>query len=276
MRGREVPSPFRLVLVGWGAISQRLAALLWERAQITPIAVALRSHTATVVRLPGDIRLISDPKELLPLRPDLVVEAASVSAVAPWGRAAMAAGAGFAPVSIAALLDDALHSALRAGDRGWLLYPSGAIGGLDILRSARNAGLVRVEHRVLKPAHAWKGTAAEACVDLDALKVATEFAHGSVREIAAQYPQNANSTATTAFAGLGLDGTHVRLVADPGLDKNVHVIEIEAKCGNYTLRFENNPIPDNPKTSEMAALSLLTLIEAEAASMRRRPSRTDL
>lgn len=268
--------PFRLVLVGWGSISRRVLTLLSERAaHIVPVAVALRPGSPSAADLPPGVQLITDPAELAALRPDLVVEAAGRSAVGPWGLAALTAGADFAPVSISALLDDALHDVLRAQTQngGRLLYPSGAIGGMDVLRSAQVSGLIRVEHAILKPARAWKGTAAETLLDLDLLQGPTEFASGSVRQIAAQYPQNANSTVTTALAGLGPDRTHVRLVADPQLSHNVHQIEVEAASGKFSLRFENMPMPGNPKTSDMTALSLVTLIEAEAALRSRREAR---
>ena len=48
---------------------------------------------------------------------------------------------------------------------------------------------------------AWKGTVAEALVDLDALTAAHTVFDGPVREGARLYPQNVNISAAAAIAG---------------------------------------------------------------------------
>lgn len=259
----------RLVIVGRGSMARRVVDLL--RARCSPVdlvGIGLRETEAPGAGQSG-ARLLAGPGGLSALQADLVVEAASAGAVETWGRAAFLAGAHFAPISTSAFTDDDLLARLReaaAAANRRLIIPNGAVGGIDLLRAASLLPLRRVEHVVAKPPEAWRGTAASGYVDLDAITGPVEFLAGSARELAALFPQNANATVTTSLAGIGLDRTMVRLVADPGLDRNRHTLRIEGDAGEYNVVLSNAPIAGNPKTSELTALSLVMLIEDQARS----------
>ena len=173
-------------------------------------------------------------------------------------------------VSIGALADEVLRSKLelaaREGD-AQLLTVSGAIGGLDALDAARSAGLDSVVYTGRKPPGAWKDTPADQMFDLAGLQVATTIFEGTAADAARLYPKNANVTAAVAIAGVGFDKTQVRLMADPSVTQNVHELEVRGAFGRFIIRLENNPLPDNPKTSWLAALS----IEAELRNYLRLP-----
>ena len=145
---------------------------------------------------------------------------------------------------------------LGQGDGARLLIAPGAIGGLDALAAARLGGLERVVHTVIKPPAAWAGSPAEALLDLPRLAEARLFYEGPARAAAAAYPQNANVSATIALAGIGLDRTRVRLIADPAAAGNLHRLEASGRFGTMQVEMAGRPLPDNPKTSAMAALSL--------------------
>ena len=145
-------------------------------------------------------------------------------------------------------------AARRGGAR--LLISGGAIGGLDVLSAARLSGLLSVEYIGRKPPAAWRGTAAEKSLDLSNIREETTFFRGTAREAAGAYPQNANVAAVVALAGLGFDATRVRLVADPGAARNIHVLEVKSHCVAFTIQLEGVPSPDNPRTSLTAGYSL--------------------
>jgi aspartate dehydrogenase len=259
-------SDLALVLVGWGAIASRVAALLLERkAPVRIVGVAMRDITRPRdMALPEGALALSDPTGLAALNPDLVVEAAGRDSVEPWGRAAFSAGADFAVSSTSALTDDALRDGLlaRAQARGRrLLVPPGALGGIDALSAAARLPLDHVRHEIAKPPTAWAGTAAETLCDLANLDAPVTFFEGTAREAAARFPQNANVAVISALAGLGLDRTTLALVADPGARLNRHVVHAEGAFGRMTITLENRPLATNPKSSEMTALSLVRLIE---------------
>jgi len=60
-----------------------------------------------------------------------------------------------------------------------------------------------------------------------------------------------------SLAGVGFDRTRLKVVADPALGFNTHSITIRGKTGTISLRFENVPSPDNPKTAMLACYSAL-------------------
>ncbi len=68
--------------------------------------------------------------------------------------------------------------------------------------------------------------------------------------------------ATIALAGLGFEATECSLTADPGAPGNVHLIEAEGAFGQLRIEVRGKPLPENPKTSTLAALSVLRAIRS--------------
>ncbi len=254
-----------IVLVGFGAIGSTLARLLQERGGATRVAaIGLRYSSQTRTGLPVGVPVLTHPSQLAAVDAGLVVEVAGRDAVAPWGRAALGAGKSFAVSSASAFVDDALLqelTELATTHEAQLIIPPGALGGIDALSAAARMGLDRVEHSIVKPPRAWIGTEAETLCDLPNLRAAQTFFEGTAREAAARFPQNANVALVVALAGLGADRSIVTLTADPDSPGNRHLIVASGAFGAMTLKFDNAPLPENPKSSAMTALSLVRLIE---------------
>ncbi len=53
----------------------------------------------------------------------------------------------------------------------------------------------------------------------------------------------------------------VELWADPAVERNIHEIFLKAEFGDIYLKVNNVQSPDNPATSYLAALSILTLLK---------------
>jgi aspartate dehydrogenase len=262
-----------VAIIGFGAIGRFVAEKLPGIAGARLVCVLVRPARVAEVRrlLPaGAAPVVSDLPELVRLAPDLVLECAGHEAVQQYGEGGLEAGLDFAPISVGALATPGLLERLRAAakrGRAKLILPAGAVAGIDAIRAARQGGLDSVEYLSRKPPAAWRGTPAEKLVDLEGLRAATVFYEGNAGEAARNYPQNANVAATVALAGLGLEATRVKLVADPSARGNRHEIRASGAFGRLEIAIEGKPLPGNPKTSTLAALSLLRLVENRAGEM---------
>jgi aspartate dehydrogenase len=249
-----------VAIIGFGAIGRAVAdEIRKEKRGLRLTAVAVRSaQSEAAASLPRDVSIVDDPWALLALRPDLAVECAGHEALAFYAPVLLANGIDVMAASTGALAKPGVLEAWlpeSGHGRGRIIVPAGAIAGLDGLGAHRIAGLEQVIYTSIKPPEAWRGTPAEEVVDLDELKQPFMFFQGSAREAALAYPKNANLAATVGLAGIGLDATLVRLIADPAADGNTGIIEASGAIG--TLRVEQHgAASSNPKTSASTAYSL--------------------
>jgi len=257
-----------ILLIGMGAVGRHVARALQTEANRVRLSILVRSQYVPEVKaradevVPGEVQVV-DRYEKLTDMPELAVECAGHAAVAEFGEECLTSGADFLVTSVGALTDAPLLKRLERASRthmGKLMIPAGAIAGVDAIAAARYGGLERVRYSSRKAPEAWRGTPAEKMCDLGMLRGPTAFYTGAAGEAARLFPQNANVAATIALAGLGFDQTEVSLSADPGAPGNVHVIEAEGAFGKLRIEVEGRPLPENPKTSTLAALSVLRAI----------------
>jgi aspartate dehydrogenase len=257
-----------ILLIGMGAVGRHVARALQNEANRVRLSILVRGQYVREVKArvdevaPGEVQVV-DRYERLTDMPELAVECAGHAAVAEFGEECLTSGADFLVTSVGALTDAPLLKRLERASRthmGKLMIPAGAIAGVDAIAAARYGGLERVRYSSRKAPEAWRGTAAEKMCDLGALRGPTAFYTGAAGEAARLFPQNANVAATIALAGLGFDRTEVSLNADPDAPGNVHIIEAEGAFGRLRVEIENKPLDENPKTSTLAALSVLRAI----------------
>lgn len=255
-----------LGLVGYGAIGAALLRLaVGDLSRITVLARPGRGAEAGHALAADGIaaEVVETAGDLIASRPDLIVECAGHGAVRDAALPALRAGIDVILVSVGALADAALETALRraAAEGGAkLILPAGAIGGIDLLAALATAGGCEVTYRGTKPPAAWRGTPAEAAVDLAALTAPATFFTGTAREAAAMYPKNANVAATLALAGAGFEATRVELVADPAAPGNLHAWSVRSPVASCEMRIENRATPGNAKTSATTVHSVLRAI----------------
>ena len=191
---------------------------------------------------------------------DLVIEAASPQAVREYAMRIVSSGKDMLIMSVGGLADPNFREELFqvAKKKGAKIYlPSGAIGGLDIIRSARVAGIEEVRIRSTKNPRAFG-------VDV---RGRTKIFAGTAREAIERFPRSTNVTVLLSIVS-GRD-VLVELYADPEVDSNVHEIYIQGKFGEATITVRNVPSEDNPRTSYLAALSpvsVLDLIDSEVVA----------
>ncbi len=256
-----------ITLIGFGAIGRSLYARMqgYPGVRITHIVVP-EAHAAEARNAAGHAEVCSQ----VPALTDLVIECAGHQALTEHVIPALRRGVECAVVSTGALSEPGLPEKLAeaaAQGRTQLHLLSGAIGGVDAIAAARLAGLDSVTYTGRKPPTGWRGTPAEDVVNLDTITEPTVILEGSARDAARLYPKNANVSATVSLAGLGLDATRVRLIADPTVSENIHEIEVRGAFGEMRITMRGKPLPDNPKTSALTVLSALRFLQNRTATV---------
>jgi len=197
---------------------------------------------------------------------DLLVECASQKAVYEIIPAALHAHCDVMIMSVGAFSDENLYRTIRelAKENNCKVYlPSGAIVGLDGLKSASSEEIHSVTLTTQKPPRGLAGAPyiVRNNIDLDRITGKTVLFEGPASEAVKEFPANVNVAATLSIAGIGFENTRVKIVANPALTRNIHEISVEGAFGEFTTRVENLPSPTNPKSSYLASLSAIATLK---------------
>jgi aspartate dehydrogenase len=190
------------------------------------------------------VTVVASLEEMLKLEPKVIVEAASQQAAREYVERVVSAGIDLIVMSTGALLDLNVQSSK-------IHVPSGAVGGLDALSSAALAGVDEVVLTSRKNPRAFEMNNREA-------KVVYE---GSAEEAARLYPREMNVAATLALTVKPVK-VSVQVVSDPAVQRNTHEFQVKWRFGEMFLRFANEPHPENPRTSALAAWSAIKLLQS--------------
>jgi aspartate dehydrogenase len=182
---------------------------------------------------------------------DIVVEAASVSAVKNYAGRVLSHNKDLVIMSVGALSDTVFRDeirklAMKAGRK--IHIPSGAIFGLDNLKIGRISEITRLLLRTTK-------SPSSLGIIADSRRL---IFSGKANECIKAYPKNVNVSVAMSLAA-GRD-TDVELWVDPSVDRNVHELFIEGSFGETYIRVTNIPSPGHTATSYLAALSILSLL----------------
>jgi len=197
---------------------------------------------------------------------ELVIEAASQEAVVEYGPKVLSAGVGLMVLSVGALAEgELLHmmQELAKQNKVNIYIPSGAIAGLDGVRSASMAGIEEVSLTTIKPVAGLKGAdfLEEEGIDLTDISSPVTVFEGTAEEAVKKFPKNINVAATLGLCGVGLASTKVKIVADPSASRNKHKICVKGRFGKLSVEVLNQPSISNPKTSYLAALSAVACLK---------------
>ena len=256
----------KIAVIGNGAIAKYAMQELTRRGHevVAQVLRQERIEALSIATAPDHPRKVSSIKDLPP-DTEHVIDCAGHHALALHGPPTLRSGLNLTTLSLGALAEADLYdvlkkSAIEGGSR--LYLASGAIGSLDCLRAASIGHLDAVKYIGRKPPEGWLGSAAEKEIDLAEMKgkPQTHF-HGSARVAAIRYPKNANVAAAVALAGLGFDETEVELIADPTITTNIHEIHAEGDFGTLTFQISGTALPENPRSSALAAMSAVSTFE---------------
>ncbi len=154
-----------------------------------------------------------------------------------------------------------LAQAIRA--RIPIILPSGALAGLDGIKSARIGKIRSVLLTTRKPPLSFSGAPGvqNRKLRLESIRKPMVIFDGNAQKAARLFPQNINVAATLALAGIGAARTRVRIIADPHVINNSHTIESVGDFGILISRTENRPSVRNRKTSQLAVYSAIATLE---------------
>lgn len=202
----------------------------------------------------------------------LVIEAASQEFIRDYAVNILNSGKDLMVMSTGALLDELTFSRIidAAEKTGRKVYiPSGAIVGIDNIKSAALGNIKEITLTTRKPPESFKDAdlIRKVKIDLSSIKRPLVLYEGPAREAVKILPQNINVAATLSLAGVGPDKTKVKVIADPTIKDIIHEIQVKGEFGEIYTRAVNKPFPNNPRTSYIAALSAITTLKRITSSI---------
>ncbi len=267
-------NPLRVALGGFGNVGQAVAPRLV--AGHVP-ACQLSAVTATDLDRARRNAADLDPAPLivplaeLPDHADVIVECAVYEAFESIARTAIEAGKPLICVSSGALGAHLDLIDLAAAKGVYIHVASGALPGLDILRSAKESGIssVRLTSRTRPISLAKEPYVLAQGFDFSTPpEESVKVFEGSAREAAAAFPRHFNVAVALGLAGAGLDETHIQLWCDPAVKGAVHLLEVESEAIGLTMQSRNIPSKLNPSTSSIVGPSILAALREMVSPIR--------
>ncbi len=193
---------------------------------------------------------------------DLIVECLPASVVPALAAEVFKHGRDMIVISSAALLlyPEILEAQKNSGSR--IIVPSGALAGLDGVKAMREMGIESARISSTKPPKGFDGAPyiLEKNITLSAIEDRTLIFTGNAFAASKAFPANVNVAATLSLAGIGPEKTQVEVWADPAAISNIHEITVKTRFSTLTSRIENMPDPANPKSSVLAARSVIATL----------------
>ncbi len=255
----------KIGLLGCGAIGTQIALAIDSGkipCSLTHVFDSSRENALKLVSQLNNKPEIVENSHLLSSHPvNIVVEAASQNAVQDVGLSVLQNKRDLMIMSAGALLDESIYDILSDACEHFkktILLPSGAIAGLDGLKSVKDE-LESLSITTTKHPNSLKGAKFFETFDIDlgSINSPAMIFEGTAKEAVSLFPANINVAALLSLSGIGSEKTGVKIIADSNTDKNTHHIVAEGKFGKMTFTIENYPDVRNPKTSRLAILSAI-------------------
>lgn len=253
----------RLALIGCGHLGKIIVEACQKDLLPGYELVGVLGRTperAKALAADGDCAACADLDALLALRPEYVVECASVQAVKDYALPILTSGAQLVLLSIGALADPAFRSKVEAAavSGGTHVHlASGAVGGFDVLTTVSLMALASGEP-LTAGIHTHKGPKSLENTPVYLPQLATDATErtvfaGNAVEAIGLLPTKVNVAVAASLATAGPERTGVQITSVPGFVGDDH--RIEAKCGGVTAIVDIYS-----STSDIAAWSTVALL----------------
>ena len=259
----------RVGIIGYGSIGKEIIAATRRHEIPNARIVALFDKESTVFNSvdydTGELHLFSDFDEFYNSKIysniDIIIECASKGAVKEYGMKIIKSKKVLIVLSVGAFSDEDYLRELQNLSKlnnTRILIPTGAIAGLDSIRSVKKylntVTIVTTKNpKSLVGAPYFKSSK----IRIDEISKETVLFEGNAADAIELFPANVNVAVSIALAGIGLVKTQVKIVADPTLSVNKHEIVGEGAFGKLHIVVQNIPSPSNPRTSYLASLSAI-------------------
>lgn len=259
----------KVAVIGYGSIGKEIIASAKRQEIPNAKIVAVFDKQSQVVNSVdnqnSDVHLFSDFDEFYNSQTysnlDVIIECASKDAVKEYGKKIIESKKDLIVLSVGAFSDKKYLVELQDLsnlNNTKILIPTGAIAGLDSIRSVKkyldSLSITTTKHpKSLAGAPFFKRSK----IKLDDINSETVLFEGNASTAIELFPANVNVAVATALAGIGLEKTRVSIKADPLISVNKHEIVAKGSFGEIHIIVQNMPSPSNPKTSYLASLSAI-------------------
>ena len=264
-----MPKKLKIGIVGCGAIGTSLAKAVLKHfcaeaklSSFFDIDSDKAKGLAKICRIKSSI--VAGSLDSLIKSSDLVIEAAQIKSCWEIARRSLSQGRDIIILSVGGVVNKVKELTEIARKNNAKIYiPSGAVCGIDGLKAASLGRIKKVILTTRKNPASFEGVdyIRRKKINLDKIKKDTVLFSGNALGAIKAFPKNINVAATLSIAGIGAVKTKVRIIASPGVKRNIHEIYIESDTGVLTSRVQNLIHPSNPKTSFLAVLSATAMLK---------------
>lgn len=261
---------YKIAIIGSGSLASIIGKYvftdLYEDFEIVGI---LSGRIENALKLGNEVKskAYNGFDEMIKDKPDYVIEAASPSVVKDSAFKILENGINLIVLSVGAFADEEFYNkaAQLAKENNCRVHlASGAVGGFDVLSSAMLMEDVTVGITTEKSPSSLNGAPF-----LEGRELSQDFSEevftGTAKEAIEVFPKNINVAVATGLATTGVDNTSVIIRSIPGMRSNKHTIKLMGDSVKVTVEIESTPSPENPKSSTLAAWSVISLLKRLAS-----------
>ncbi len=257
---------YRLGIIGSGSlasiIGKYIAQELHEDYEIVGI-LSGKIDNARKLANETNCKAYNRLNEMILDKPDYIIEGATPNVVRDSAIEILENGISLIVLSVGAFADDGFYkkAAQTARENNCRVHlTSGAVGGFDVLNSAMLMEDVTVGITTEKSPNSLNGAPFLEGRALSQEHIEEVFS-GTAKEAIEVFPKNVNVAVATALATRGVDNTNITIRSIPEMKSNKHSIKLVGNTVKVTVEIESIPSPDNPKSSSLAAWSVISLLK---------------
>lgn len=264
-------SPLRVGIAGLGAVGKKVASVLDQGGlpgmRLAAIAVRDEAKARASLDLRGEVQFCG--VDQLASHCDIVVECAPAVLLPRIAAPALREGKTVLVLSSAALLSNMELVDLAREHGGQIIVPTGALLALDAVSAAAEGVIESVRMTTRKPVRGLLGAKylVDNGISIEGITEPKRIFSGTPREAAQGFDANLNVAVALSLAGIGPDRTELEVWADPGVQRNMHRIEVVSDSASFSMEIANIPT-ENPKTGRITALSVIAALRKITAPLR--------